>query len=85
MYKGARKSFINNFKAGNYFGHDGLGDFNFTGRIIATVDESKHAAVALVDLVKQYPGSLNYTYMEYSKKSKLIEEVAIFNHSYWNF
>lgn len=40
----------------SYFGSDGFGDFNFTEEIVAKVDKSKHAAVALVDLVKKYPG-----------------------------
>lgn len=58
MYKGAHKALINGYNEyteDNYFGSDGLGDFNFIEEITAKVDESKHAAVALIDLVKQYP------------------------------
>lgn len=58
MYKGAHKALINGYNEyneDNYFGSDGLGDFNFTEEITAKVDESKHAAIALIDLVKQYP------------------------------
>ncbi|KOC67707.1 putative uridine nucleosidase 1 [Habropoda laboriosa] len=58
VYKGAHRALINNYKPDSVFGSDGLGDFNFTQKIIAKVDESKHAAVALVDLVKQYPGEI---------------------------
>ncbi|CAK9818095.1 Probable uridine nucleosidase 2 [Anthophora quadrimaculata] len=58
VYKGARRALIYNHKSDNVFGSDGLGDFNFTKKIIAKVDESKHAAVALIDLVKQYPGEI---------------------------
>ncbi|CAK9826768.1 Probable uridine nucleosidase 2 [Anthophora retusa] len=54
----AHRALINNHKPDNVFGFDGLGDFNFTEKIIAKVDESKHAAVALVDLAKQYPGEI---------------------------
>ncbi|XP_024226445.1 pyrimidine-specific ribonucleoside hydrolase RihA isoform X1 [Bombus impatiens] len=58
VYKGAHKALINGYNEyteDNYFGSDGLGDFNFIEEITAKVDESKHAAVALIDLVKQYP------------------------------
>ncbi|KAK9298958.1 hypothetical protein QLX08_007875 [Tetragonisca angustula] len=58
VYKGAEKALINEYNEyteDNYFGCDGLGDFNFTEEIIAEVNKTKHAAVALVDLVKQYP------------------------------
>ncbi|CAK9817798.1 Probable uridine nucleosidase 1 [Anthophora plagiata] len=58
VYKGAHRALIYNHKFGSFFGSDGFGDFNFTEKIIAKVDESKHAAVALVDLAKQYPGEI---------------------------
>ncbi|XP_054016615.1 uncharacterized protein LOC128897017 isoform X2 [Hylaeus anthracinus] len=58
VYKGASKALINEYKPTGYFGSDGFGDFNFTDEITAKVDESKHAAVALVDLAKQYPGQI---------------------------
>ncbi|XP_076180600.1 uncharacterized protein LOC143153381 isoform X2 [Ptiloglossa arizonensis] len=58
VYKGAQKALLNEYKPSNFFGFDGLGDFNFTEKIIAKLDKSKHAAVALVDLVNQYPGEI---------------------------
>ncbi|PBC25616.1 nucleoside hydrolase-like [Apis cerana] len=59
VYKGAQKALINEYKNDDiFFGSDGLGDFNFTENIIAKVDESKHAAVALIDIVKQYPNQI---------------------------
>ncbi|XP_076237552.1 uncharacterized protein LOC143181162 isoform X2 [Calliopsis andreniformis] len=58
VYKGADKALIKDYTPTNYFGSDGFGDFNFTENITAKVDESKHAAVALVDLAKQYPGEI---------------------------
>lgn len=58
VYKGAEKSLMKDFVFDDYFGEDGLGDFNFTEKIIARVDESKHAAVALVEFVKRYPGEI---------------------------
>ncbi|XP_076756606.1 inosine-uridine preferring nucleoside hydrolase [Xylocopa sonorina] len=58
VYRGAQKALIKEYKVSHYFGVDGLGDFNFTQEITAKVDKSKHAAVALVDLVKQYPDEI---------------------------
>lgn len=56
VYKGAEEALLNTYKPTNYFGSDGFGDFKFTEKVIAKVDKSKHAAVALVDLVKANPG-----------------------------
>lgn len=56
VYAGAKKPLINEYKTDYYFGNDGFGDFNFTQKITAKVDRSKHASVMLVDLVKRYPG-----------------------------
>ncbi|OAD58555.1 Pyrimidine-specific ribonucleoside hydrolase RihA [Eufriesea mexicana] len=58
VYKGAQKPLINEYKPDSIFGSDGLGDFDFTEKIMAKVDESKHAAVALIDLVKKYPNEV---------------------------
>ncbi|XP_076397506.1 nucleoside hydrolase isoform X2 [Megachile rotundata] len=55
VYKGADKPLLYPYNTDTFFGSDGLGDFNFTEKMIAKVDNSKHAAVALIDLVKQYP------------------------------
>ncbi|XP_076631399.1 uncharacterized protein LOC143346799 [Colletes latitarsis] len=58
VYKGAQKALLKEYKPSNYFGSDGLGDFNFTEKITAKLDKTKHAAVALVDLVNQYPAQI---------------------------
>lgn len=59
MYGGSQKPLITNYTADNYFGEDGFGDFDFNETITVKVDESKHAAVALVELAKRYKGELN--------------------------
>lgn len=56
MYSGAEKPLLKNYTAGDYFGKDGLGDFEFDRRIDGNVDRSKHAALVMTDLVKKYPG-----------------------------
>lgn len=58
VYTGVKKPLINEYETDYYFGKDGFGDFNFTQKIIAKIDRSKHASVALVDLAKQYPGEI---------------------------
>ncbi|XP_076277407.1 nucleoside hydrolase isoform X2 [Lasioglossum baleicum] len=58
IYKGAQRAFIKEYKPSNYFGTDGFGDFNFTEAITAHVDESKHAALALLGLAKAHPGEI---------------------------
>ncbi|KAL0106323.1 hypothetical protein PUN28_016206 [Cardiocondyla obscurior] len=58
VYAGAVKPLINSYTDECYFGNDGFGDFNFTQEITAKIDRSKHASVALVDLVKRYPGEI---------------------------
>ncbi|CAL7942670.1 unnamed protein product [Xylocopa violacea] len=58
VYRGAQKALINEYKVNNFFGIDGFGDFNFTEKITAKVDESKYAAVALIELVKQHPDEI---------------------------
>ncbi|XP_008547463.1 uncharacterized protein LOC103571186 isoform X2 [Microplitis demolitor] len=59
VYAGAKKPLMDDYIAENWFGVDGLGDFNFEDEIIGEVDRSTHAAVALVNLAKKYPGELN--------------------------
>ena len=59
VYEGADKALLQRYIfSDGYFGSDGFGDFNFTEKITAKVDKSKHAAVALVDLVKKHPGEI---------------------------
>ncbi|XP_033208244.1 inosine-uridine preferring nucleoside hydrolase-like isoform X2 [Belonocnema kinseyi] len=55
VYAGAEKALIEHKNSTNYYGHDGLGDFSFQEEIIAKIDGSKLAAVALLDLVKAHP------------------------------
>lgn len=49
---------MNNFKGFPIFGNDGLGDFEFSEKIITEVDRSLSAAAALINFVKLYPGNL---------------------------
>lgn len=58
IYKGAQRAFIKEYKPTKYFGADGFGDFNFSEAITAHVDESKHAALALLSLAKTHPGQI---------------------------
>ncbi|KYQ54550.1 putative uridine nucleosidase 1 [Trachymyrmex zeteki] len=58
VYAGADKPLINEYTSDDYFGDDGFGDFNFTQKITAKIDRSKHASVAYVDFVKKYPGEI---------------------------
>lgn len=55
IYAGAQGPFTNVRTQDRFFGKDGFGDFDFGREITAKVDKSKHAAVALIDLVKQHP------------------------------
>lgn len=57
VYAGAEQGFLEEFKTDNFFGLDGFGNVNFTDdQTTVKIDRSKHAAVALVDMVKKYPG-----------------------------
>lgn len=47
------------FKTDYYFGNDGFGDFKFPEKIVASVDRSKHAAIALIELAKKHAGNLS--------------------------
>lgn len=58
VYKGAERALVNHYKSDHFFGSDGFGDFNFTQKITAKLDDTKHAAVALVDLVNKYPNEI---------------------------
>lgn len=42
-----------------YFGKDGLGDFQFKDKIIAKVNKSTYASIALIELAKLYPRKLS--------------------------
>ncbi|XP_043473436.1 uncharacterized protein C1683.06c-like [Leptopilina heterotoma] len=58
VYAGATRALINFRKGIPVFGNDGLGDVVFTEEIIAEVNRSSVAAVALMDLIKLYPGEV---------------------------
>lgn len=58
VYSGNQKPLIYNFTAGNYFGNDGFGDFEFDKQLTAKINRTKHASLAIIDLVKQYPGEV---------------------------
>ncbi|KAK0086749.1 hypothetical protein PV325_002612 [Microctonus aethiopoides] len=59
VYGGAQKPLASTFTSDHFFGIDGFGDFKFDKTITAKVDESMHAAMALVQLAKKYQGQLN--------------------------
>ncbi|XP_033229225.1 probable uridine nucleosidase 2 [Belonocnema kinseyi] len=58
VYGGADGPLVITWEDSQYFGKDGFGDFEFSEEIKAKVDRSKHAAVALIDLVKAHPGEV---------------------------
>ncbi|XP_043473440.1 probable uridine nucleosidase 2 isoform X2 [Leptopilina heterotoma] len=58
VYGGAKRALINNYKGIPFYGKDGLGDFEFTEEIIAKVNKSSLAAVALINFIKMYPGEV---------------------------
>lgn len=78
MYSGSQKPLLYPYQFSDYFGKDGFGDFNFTREIIAKIDKSKHASVALVELVKQYPGIFVFVL----KTIYSICEIYIFSYLY---
>ncbi|KAF7387513.1 hypothetical protein HZH68_013190 [Vespula germanica] len=58
VYSGSQKPLIYNFTASNYFGKDGLGDFKFDRNITGKINRTKHASMAIIDMVKQYPDEI---------------------------
>ncbi|XP_047362816.1 probable uridine nucleosidase 2 isoform X1 [Vespa velutina] len=58
VYSGSKKSLIYNFTASNYFGKDGLGDFEFDKNITGKINRTKHASMVIVDMAKQYPDEI---------------------------
>ena len=58
MYKGSVKPLIGYFKSDNYFGRDGFGDTNLSMEITKTINQSKTAALALIDLTKKHAGKI---------------------------
>lgn len=58
VYGGASKPLLKHYVPTDYFGSDGLGDFQFDKPLTTQIDRSKHASLALIDLVKQHPGEI---------------------------
>ncbi|XP_043465956.1 probable uridine nucleosidase 2 isoform X1 [Leptopilina heterotoma] len=58
IYTGAYRPLIKFWESTNYFGQDGLSDFEFNQTIIAEIDKSKHASDAMIHYVKKYPGEV---------------------------
>ena len=57
VYRGASKSVVLSPPADNYYGEDGFGDFEFPNPPnVEELLKSKHAVIALIDTVNQYPG-----------------------------
>jgi len=57
VYRGASKSLVLTPPQDNYFGEDGFGDFEFPNPPDPDdLLQSKHAVIALIDIVNQYPG-----------------------------
>jgi hypothetical protein len=57
VYRGASNSVLLTPPEDNYFGEDGFGDFEFPNPPDPEeLLQSKHAVVALIDTVNQYPG-----------------------------
>ncbi|XP_043288289.1 probable uridine nucleosidase 2 [Venturia canescens] len=59
VYAGAQKSMMKKFTKGNYFGEDGFGDFHFDEEIVARLNRSSHASLAMVDLARDHPGEVS--------------------------
>ncbi|XP_015187490.1 PREDICTED: probable uridine nucleosidase 2 [Polistes dominula] len=58
VYSGSKKSLMYNYTSTDYFGKDGLGDFQFDENITGKINRTKHASMAMIDLVKQFPGEI---------------------------
>ncbi|XP_043487407.1 probable uridine nucleosidase 2 [Polistes fuscatus] len=58
VYSGSKKSLMYNFTSTNFFGKDGLGDFKFDKNITGKINRTKHASMAIIDMVKQYPDEI---------------------------
>ncbi|XP_066593484.1 pyrimidine-specific ribonucleoside hydrolase RihA-like isoform X2 [Prorops nasuta] len=58
VYSGAQKPLLRTDDPGDFFGKDGFGDFTFDRKIIAKVNTSSHAAVALLDWAKHNPNQI---------------------------
>jgi hypothetical protein len=57
VYRGACKSVVHTPPDDKYFGEDGFGDFEFPNPPNPDdLLQSKHAVIALIDIVNQYPG-----------------------------
>lgn len=69
VYGGAARPLLENYTDTGFFGKDGLGDVEFDRKIVGNIDKSKIAPVAMIDLVKKYPGKfLIADFSEWSSK-----------------
>ncbi|NP_001155174.1 inosine-uridine preferring nucleoside hydrolase-like precursor [Nasonia vitripennis] len=59
VYSGVHSGIIEKFSSDNFFGEDGFGDTEFDREIIATIDRSKYAPTAIVDMVKANSGNVS--------------------------
>ncbi|XP_043289098.1 LOW QUALITY PROTEIN: uncharacterized protein C1683.06c-like, partial [Venturia canescens] len=59
VYVGSSKPLINNVTLDYHYGEDGFGDFKFDANIIAEVDRSKHASLAMADLAREIAGDVS--------------------------
>ncbi|XP_051160050.1 inosine-uridine preferring nucleoside hydrolase-like isoform X2 [Leptopilina boulardi] len=59
IYGGAESPLVKHWEDNHYFGIDGFGDFHFDKKIPISVNRSKHASVALIDLVKSNPNEVS--------------------------
>ncbi|XP_011505012.1 PREDICTED: probable uridine nucleosidase 2 [Ceratosolen solmsi marchali] len=59
VYGGSAKPLLKNYSRDNFFGNDGFGDFQFDKNITATIDRSKHASIAIIELSKAYSDDIN--------------------------
>ena len=60
MYGGTKRALVTKFHTDGYFGSDGFGEADFNDIIVARINESTHAANALIDIVNENKGTYNY-------------------------
>ncbi|XP_016844130.1 probable uridine nucleosidase 2 [Nasonia vitripennis] len=59
VYSGVHSGIIEKFSSDDVYGKDGFGDAEFYQEIKATIDRTKHAAVAIVEMVKSNSGNVS--------------------------
>ncbi|XP_012259071.1 pyrimidine-specific ribonucleoside hydrolase RihA-like isoform X2 [Athalia rosae] len=58
VYKGASHPVMLPVTYDYYYGKDGFGDFHYPEPPSTTLIQTKHAVIAMIDLVKEYPGEV---------------------------